>query len=58
MHKNGQIESISIQEKVEQSIIERSVEVNVQRGITVAKLPFISDPKVRLKPNEGMAFKV
>ena len=24
----------------------------------MAKLPFISDPKVRLKPNEGMAFKV
>ena len=38
--KNGQIESISIQEEVEQSIIECSVEVNVQRGITVAKLPF------------------
>ena len=56
--KNGQIESISIQEEVEQSIIERSVYVNIQKGITVAKLPFISDPKVRLKPNEGMAFKV
>ena len=29
--KNGQIESISIQEEVERSIIERSVEVNVKK---------------------------
>ena len=53
---NSKIESISNQEEVGQSIIERSVEGKAQRGITVAKLPFISDPKV--KPNDGMAIKV
>ena len=56
MRQKGLIESISLQE-VEQSIIEGSVEVNVQRGITVAMLPQ-SNPKVWLKPNEGMAIKV
>ena len=35
---NGQIESISIQEKGEQSIIEQSVEVKAQR-VTVCNRP-------------------
>ena len=34
--KSVRIESISIQEEVEQSIIEKSIEVATKKGITVA----------------------
>ena len=38
--KSQQIECISIQEEVEQNIIDNSVNVDIERGVTVAKLPF------------------
>ena len=56
--KSDRFESISIQEEIEQTIIERSVQVDVSKGITVAKLPFMSNPMLTLTPNEGMALKV
>ena len=43
--KNGErIECISIQEEVEQAIIDLSVTVDIRRGKTSAKLPFLCDP--------------
>ena len=57
--KNGlRIEAISIQEEMEQALIERCVTVDVSRGVTTAKLPFVLEPDTRLAPNEQMALKV
>ena len=41
---SGQIEFISIQEEIEQNIINKSVHVDIAKGITIAKLPFIVNP--------------
>ena len=49
------IEFISIQEEVEQSVIDKSVKVNLDKGCTTAKLPFICDPTKKLKSNENIA---
>ena len=56
--KSDKIEFISIQEEVEQSIIEKSVHVNLEKGECIAKLPFISNPKLRLAPNRDKALEV
>ena len=56
--KSDRIESISIEEEVEQAVIERSVEVDVSKGRTVAKVPFMKNPVLRLRPNQGLAIKV
>ena len=53
-----QIESISIKEEVEQSIIDSSVEVDLQKRITSASLPLIADPLTKLAPNKYRARKV
>ena len=55
---SGRIESISIQEEVEQALIERSVTVYPEQGYTEAMLPFTCDPKTRLKTNLGMAKQI
>ena len=50
--KNSErIEFISIQEEVEQNIIDKSVRVNLEKGETIARLPFISNPVIKLAPN-------
>ena len=51
-------ESISIQEEVEQALIERSVEIDMSKNITQARLPFLVDPDSRLVSNEKEALKV
>ena len=56
--KSQRIDSISIQEEIEQYIINRCVKVNVDQGVTMAKLPFVTDPDKRLVPNEKMALRV
>ena len=57
--KNGSlIEEISIQEDVEQAIINKSVTVDFDKRISIAKLPFTSNPEVRIFPNLKMARKV
>ena len=56
--KSDRLESISIQEEIEQNVIERSVNVDVNKGRTIAKLPFISNPTLRSGPSEGIAMKV
>ena len=56
--KSADIENISIQEEVEQSIIDKSVTVDLQNGFTSAKLPFLVDPTKKLAPNRHIARKI
>ena len=53
-----QFESISIQDEVENDLIEKCVRVNVKLGIAMAKLPFLVEPEKYLAPNEHIAKKV
>jgi len=57
--RNGErIEYISVKEEVEQDVINRSVSLNADTGITMARLPIIDDPTVRLAPNKGKALAI
>ena len=51
-------EAISIREEVENDIIKRSVRFDQDNQKTIAKLPLIADPAIRLSPNAGIARKV
>ena len=42
----------------EQSIMNDSVTVDTETGVTTAKLPFMHDPLVKLAPNKHQALKV
>ena len=57
-NNGARFEALSTQEEIEQSLIERCINVDVKRGVTTAKLPFIMDPWIRLEPNEHEALKV
>ena len=41
----GRVDSISIQEEIEQTLIERSVTVYIENGTTTAILPFVVDAR-------------
>ena len=59
--KNGpQLESVSIQEEIEERLIERCVTVDVEEGRSSARLPFVVDPDKRIAVDEQreMALKV
>ena len=57
--KNGStIDEISIQEEIEQDVINKSITVDVEKRVCTAKLPFIADPDSRLEPNLNIARKV
>ena len=43
--------TISIKEEIEQDQIERSVSVDIDKGVAIAELPFTADPSVKLSPN-------
>ena len=45
---NEHTENISIREEVEQGLIDKSVQVNIENLCTTAKLPFIRNPVVKL----------
>ena len=51
-------EFVSIQEEIEQDIIDKSVQVDVSKGITIAKLPSIMNPEFRLLSNKRQALAV
>ena len=42
-----QIEAISIQDEIEQNLIEKCVNVDIKLGISMAKLPFLVDLDIR-----------
>ena len=50
--KSERIESISLQEEVEQEMVVKSVKVDLENGCTKGFLPFLSDPVKKLAPNE------
>ena len=57
--KRGErIEAISIQEEVEQDLIEWNVFVDPDKCVTSCKLPFLVDPESRLVPNDNGALQV
>ena len=55
---NGEKELMSIREEIEQNLIEKSVRVEVESRSTVAKLPIMHQPEIKLAPNEHIAKKV
>ena len=58
MQKSNRSENISIQEEIEQAGIEKSVVVDINKGQTIAKLPFLCNPVHKLRPNLGIALRV
>ena len=52
------IETISLLEEKEQEVIVQTVNVDLEKGVTVATLPFIEDPIKKLKPNRDEAMRV
>lgn len=54
----GRVEFLSIQEEVEQDLIEKCVNVDTTTGTTTAKLPFIVNPETKLVPNDKLALKI
>ncbi|MCH2405590.1 MAG: hypothetical protein MK200_05290, partial [Nitrosopumilus sp.] len=48
---NESIELISMKDEVEQTIINKSVIIDLENNITIARLPFLEDPVINLKPN-------
>ena len=53
-----QIEYISMIDEVHQTLINESVNVDLEKGEVIAKLPFLSDPVKKLKNNKSIAMKV
>ena len=56
--KSEEVQCISIQEEVEQDMIDKSVIVDPEKGLTIATLPFLEDPLVRLVTNKQTAMSV
>ena len=55
---HDQIEEISIREEVEQDVINQSVKVDLQNRTTIARLPVMHNPVIKLHPNKDKALKV
>ena len=55
--KDDSNDVISIKEEIEQTIIEKSVTIDFNNGITRAFLPFTADPNKRLSNNREKAMK-
>ena len=56
--KSKDTECISIQEEVEQALIDKSVTVSLDKNYTSALLPFLSNPTYRLVSNDEIALKI
>ena len=56
--KSGEVQCISIQEEVEQDLVDKSVAVLPEKGMSVAKLPFLQDPETTLCTNKDTAMSV
>ena len=48
---------ISIKEEMEQDLINSSIEIDINKKVITARLPFIDDPK-KLAPNKNIATKI
>ena len=58
--KSQRIDSVSMQEEVEQDLIERNVTVDIVAGKSSALLPFVTDPDLRIdsEAQEKLALKI
>ena len=56
--KSKDTECFSIQEEVEQALIDKSVTVSLDKNYTSALLPFLSNPTYRLVSNDEIALKI
>ena len=56
--KGDQLEQVSLQEELEQAMIEESVKYIPEELRVEATLPFLQDPTIKLKPNKHIAFKI
>ena len=56
--RSSRIDAISIQEEIEQEIIEKCVKVDVDKNQTTHLLPFLTNPDNVLVPNERFALKI
>ena len=52
------IETTSIREEIEQDLINKSVVVDTANQCTIASLPLMYDPEIKLSPNKNKALKV
>ena len=55
---HNQIEITSIKEQIEQDMINQSVHVDLRQRQTIANLPLMHDPVIKLYPNKTKALKV
>ena len=53
-----QQEAVSIKEEIEQDLINKSINIDVSSRSSIAVLPFLHDPKMKLSPNKHKALKV
>lgn len=56
--KGDVLESISLREEAEQSLIENTIELDLDNSIVWGLLPFVEDPTQQLKPNRYVAERV
>ena len=56
--KGEKVELMSIQEEVEQDIINKSVVVDIAKGVVMASLPVMCDAETKLAPNKNKALAV
>ena len=56
--KSPRFESVSIQEEAEQSLIDRSIDADIDQRHTISGMPFlVSQPDLKLIPTENLAYK-
>ena len=56
--KGPRIEEMSVQEEIEQGLIDKCVEVDIDSKTSTGRLPFLCDPDARLSSNESFARKI
>ena len=56
--EHNQIEILSAREEVEQDVINNSVEVSIKNRVTVAPLPLMQNPAIKLPPNKNKALQI
>ena len=55
--EHDQSEILGVREEVEQDVISNSVEVNIKNRVTVASLPLMQNPAIKLAPNKNKALQ-
>ena len=56
--KSPRIEEVSIEEELQQELIEQCVQVDEYNQTTTHTLPFLEDPETKLVPNKKFALKI